>query len=191
MSPAELLDMFNPDELARLKSVAVGANGEVQAEFYAVSSTADVLEPARVDPEEGTYIEPARPFVERFSSITRMEGLAFVDMVTVVELTRTTGHPFSYYIASLWLDNDTEELRDFLDSGLYAPALETWQSVLTHNEQHLLKVALQNIILVQPRGSIQTTVDVYGHLAPGSNRNAVNKLDDNEVKKGAELFYLS
>ncbi|MCY2928592.1 MAG: site-specific integrase [Planctomycetota bacterium] len=26
--------------------------------------------------------------------------------------------------------------------------------------------------------SIQTTVDVYGHLAPGSNRNAVNKLDD-------------
>lgn len=28
--------------------------------------------------------------------------------------------------------------------------------------------------------SIQTTVDVYGHLAPGSNRNAVNRLDDPE-----------
>ena len=28
--------------------------------------------------------------------------------------------------------------------------------------------------------SIQTTVDVYGHLEPGSNRNAVNKLDDPE-----------
>jgi len=27
----------------------------------------------------------------------------------------------------------------------------------------------------------QTTVDVYGHLAPGSNRNAVNKLDDDET----------
>ncbi|MGA2678642.1 MAG: tyrosine-type recombinase/integrase [Sedimentisphaerales bacterium] len=27
--------------------------------------------------------------------------------------------------------------------------------------------------------SIQTTVDVYGHIVPGSNRNAVNKLDDN------------
>ena len=26
--------------------------------------------------------------------------------------------------------------------------------------------------------SIQTTVDVYGHLVPGSNRNAVNRLDD-------------
>jgi integrase len=26
--------------------------------------------------------------------------------------------------------------------------------------------------------SIQTTVDVYGHLIPGSNRNAVNRLDD-------------
>ena len=29
--------------------------------------------------------------------------------------------------------------------------------------------------------SIQTTVDVYGHLAPGSNRNAVNKLDDDDA----------
>ncbi len=28
--------------------------------------------------------------------------------------------------------------------------------------------------------SIQTTVDVYGHLVPGSNRNAVNQLDDLE-----------
>ncbi len=28
--------------------------------------------------------------------------------------------------------------------------------------------------------SIQTTVDVYGHLVPGSNRNAVNRLDDPE-----------
>ncbi len=26
--------------------------------------------------------------------------------------------------------------------------------------------------------SIQTTVDVYGHIVPGSNRNAVNQLDD-------------
>ena len=26
--------------------------------------------------------------------------------------------------------------------------------------------------------SIQTTVDIYGHLVPCSNRNAVNKLDD-------------
>ncbi len=26
--------------------------------------------------------------------------------------------------------------------------------------------------------SIQATVDVYGHLAPGPNRNVVNKLDD-------------
>ena len=26
--------------------------------------------------------------------------------------------------------------------------------------------------------SIQTTVDVYGHLVPGSNRVAVNRLDD-------------
>ena len=30
--------------------------------------------------------------------------------------------------------------------------------------------------------SIQTTVDFYGHLVPGSNRNAVNKLDDDANK---------
>ena len=30
--------------------------------------------------------------------------------------------------------------------------------------------------------SIQTTVDVYGHLVPGSNRNAVNKLDDDTAQ---------
>ena len=29
--------------------------------------------------------------------------------------------------------------------------------------------------------SIQTTVDVYGHIVPGSNRNAVNKLDDKDI----------
>jgi integrase len=28
--------------------------------------------------------------------------------------------------------------------------------------------------------SIQTTVDIYGHLVPGSNRRAVNLLDDPE-----------
>ena len=28
--------------------------------------------------------------------------------------------------------------------------------------------------------SIQTTVDIYGHLVPGSNRNEVNRLDDVE-----------
>ena len=26
--------------------------------------------------------------------------------------------------------------------------------------------------------SIQTTVDIYGHIVPGTNRNAVNRLDD-------------
>lgn len=29
--------------------------------------------------------------------------------------------------------------------------------------------------------SIQTTVDVYGHIVPGSNRNAVNRLDDERL----------
>ena len=30
--------------------------------------------------------------------------------------------------------------------------------------------------------SITTTVDIYGHLVPGANRNAVNRLDDEEFQ---------
>ena len=32
--------------------------------------------------------------------------------------------------------------------------------------------------------SIQMTVDIYGHLVPGANRQAVNRLDDPEWKEG-------
>jgi integrase len=31
--------------------------------------------------------------------------------------------------------------------------------------------------------SIQMTVDIYGHLIPSSNRQAVNALDENEPKR--------
>lgn len=35
--------------------------------------------------------------------------------------------------------------------------------------------------------SIQITVDTYGHLVPGGNRQAVDRLDDAEVTKREEL----
>jgi hypothetical protein len=38
--------------------------------------------------------------------------------------------------------------------------------------------------------SIQTTVDVYGHIVPGSNRNAVNKLDDEGLGGLSEVLRL-
>lgn len=31
-----------------------------------------------------------------------------------------------------------------------------------------------------PSGSIRMTVDIYGHLIPGSNRDAVNRLDSTQ-----------
>jgi integrase len=35
-------------------------------------------------------------------------------------------------------------------------------------------------------GSIQITVDTYGHLIPGANRGAVNRLDDADAtQRGA------
>jgi integrase len=35
--------------------------------------------------------------------------------------------------------------------------------------------------------SIQMTVDIYGHLVPGSNRQAVDKLDDHTVLTSSPL----
>ena len=49
----------------------------------------------------------------------------------------------------------------------------TFASMLLANGESLHYVKEQMV-----HASIQTTVDVYGHLVPGSNRNAVNRLDD-------------
>lgn len=49
----------------------------------------------------------------------------------------------------------------------------TFASLLLANGESLHYVKEQ-----MGHASIQTTVDVYGHLVPGSNRNAVNRLDD-------------
>lgn len=49
----------------------------------------------------------------------------------------------------------------------------TFASLLLANGESLHYVKKQ-----MGHASIQTTVDVYGHLVPGSNRNAVNRLDD-------------
>lgn len=49
----------------------------------------------------------------------------------------------------------------------------TFASLLLQNGESLHYVKEQ-----MGHASIQTTVDVYGHLVPGSNRNAVNRLDD-------------
>ncbi len=51
----------------------------------------------------------------------------------------------------------------------------TFASLLLANGESLHYVKEQ-----MGHASIQTTVDVYGHLVPGSNRNAVNRLDDPE-----------
>ena len=49
----------------------------------------------------------------------------------------------------------------------------------------ILSGVIRGIVVLRQRAtghaSIQTTVDVYGHLAPGSNRNVVNKLDDDDT----------
>jgi integrase len=49
----------------------------------------------------------------------------------------------------------------------------TFASLLLQNGESVHYVKEQ-----MGHASIQTTVDVYGHLVPGANRNAVNRLDD-------------
>ena len=49
----------------------------------------------------------------------------------------------------------------------------TFASLLLQNGESLAYVKDQ-----MGHASIQTTVDVYGHLVPGANWNAVNRLDD-------------
>ena len=51
----------------------------------------------------------------------------------------------------------------------------TFASLLLQNGESLAYVKDQ-----LGHASIQTTVDVYGHLVPGDNRSAVNRLDDPE-----------
>lgn len=51
----------------------------------------------------------------------------------------------------------------------------TFASLLLQNGESLHYVKEQ-----MGHASIQTTVDTYGHLVPGSNRRAVNRLDDAE-----------
>ncbi|MEM6551083.1 MAG: tyrosine-type recombinase/integrase [Planctomycetota bacterium] len=51
----------------------------------------------------------------------------------------------------------------------------TFASLLLQNGESLHYVKEQ-----MGHASIQTTVDTYGHLVPGSNRKAVNRLDDDE-----------
>ena len=71
------------------------------------------------------------------------------------------------------------------------------KSDLPHFRFHDIRHTYASLLLLQGtpihyvqkqmgHASIQTTVDIYSHIKPGSNRNAVNKLDD-ELKPNLRL----
>jgi len=76
---------------------------------------------------------------------------------------------------------------DNLRTRVFYPLLE--KADVPRTRFHDIRHTFASLLLVQGEplhyvkeqmghASIQTTVDVYGHLMPGSNRNAVNALDD-------------
>ena len=62
----------------------------------------------------------------------------------------------------------------------------TFASLLIQNGESLVYVKEQ-----LGHHSIQVTVDTYGHLVPGGNRQAVDRLDDPEHVPGATIRNLS
>jgi integrase len=61
--------------------------------------------------------------------------------------------------------------------------------VLRHTYASLLLAQGESLAYVKDQlghASIRPTVDLYGHLVPGGNRAAVDKLDDVEVTGGAD-----
>lgn len=79
---------------------------------------------------------------------------------------------------------------DYFRLGVFYKLLEKAKvhKIRIHDIRHtfasmlLLQGEPLNYVMEQlGHASIQTTVDVYGHIVPGSNRNAVNMLDDKVV----------
>ena len=61
---------------------------------------------------------------------------------------------------------------------------------LRHSYASLLLQQGESLIYVRDQlghHSIQITVDTYGHLVPGSNRQAADKLDDVEWRSGSKM----
>src|SRR5215217_6356486 len=61
---------------------------------------------------------------------------------------------------------------DMAQRGLHQQLLRQGESVVYAKEQ-------------LGHGSIRITVDTYGHLIPGANRGAVNRLDDDDATQPA------
>jgi integrase len=89
-------------------------------------------------------------------------------------------------------NRDSEPLDgDNLRRRVFHPALTKakLREVLIHELRHTFASLLiqqgESLAYVRDQlghSSIQVTVDVYGHLVPGSNRAAVDKLDDAPIR---------
>lgn len=166
---ATLLDYLNPDEERRLKSITVNEKG-VYLEFHPPGLA------MLPNGQTVAIMEDVEPLNFRGRTPLQDMGVtSFVDLFTLAALTLDEGFHFGWGTAALWLEADAGELQVFLEEGYYEFGLDIWRGTLTPAEQRLMKVALQNIVLVQPKGAISTTIstvskskaiseDLRGHI---------------------------
>ncbi len=165
-TPEAVFALLDEGQLSRLKKFAVDHLGGISMEFY---------EPeAKGEPAVGGYYHypspmnetPTEPIIafER-SPLQGMSVGQFTDLMTLAALHVDEGFEFGFGDCAIWVEADPAEIKEYLTEGHYEDGLEIWRQTLTREEQQELKVALQNILYIRPKGSIQETVDTMS-LSP-------------------------
>lgn len=177
-SPEAVFALLDEGQLNRLKAFSVDHRGSISIEFF------EALENPS-EPIGGGYYHypkpmdevPTKPIIafER-SPLQGMTVGQFTDLMTLTALHVDEGFEFGFGDCSIWVEADPAEIKEYLTEGHYEDGLEIWRETLTRDEQQQLKVALQNILYVRPKGSIQETVDTMS-LSPDCSEDLKNHIE--------------
>ena len=157
-TPEAVFALLDEGQLRRLKSISIDHLGGMSIDFY-----------EEEEKETGGYYHYPSPMGEMPTepsgafNRTLLEGMTvsqFTDLMTLAALHEDESFEFGFGDCAIWVEADPAEIKEYLTEGHYQDGLEIWRQTLTREEQQDLKVALQNILFVRPKGSIQETVDV-------------------------------
>lgn len=157
-----ILEALTPEAATRLKSLVVSSNGAT-LELYPEGLkqlAGGQLVSVSDNPVESDLLEYGEEDDEddgAFALDGHITLAAYVDLLTLVAA--SAHEPFHVEQVATWLDVPATLLRRYLDEDGYGKGLDLWYRILTPEEQHLLKVAVQNIVLVNPKGTVEDTVE--------------------------------